>query len=523
MLDMCRLFLSARRSLLLAGWDLHAGLPMVRGTDVRVDDEHDPVHQVPTASLGDAGLDADVVAFWSAGNLRVVDVLGFAVRRGVRVGVLLWDAFHQGSHLTNSPAAQCAILEAAGVECLLDDSSRTIRHLTQSLHQKCAVVDGKVAYVGGIDLTMQEGGDYDRWDTHRHACESPVRASHLGPAAHPWHDVHCRLEGPIVADVETNIVQRWNDVAVRHGVEQWPPTPAHVPDLVESRSMPTASSAPAATAQVIRTIPPGTYAFAPQGIATIKAGYLAALAQAKRFVYIENQYVWSEVFLGLDSLRWGAQSPDMAEIFDALGATLERGVYVAITLPDHPNCGRRFTDGGVEQLRRRAESAGTSDHLFVFTLGSSEDAGGAPGGVYYRPVYTHAKVAMVDDVWFTVGSANLNSRGMHSDAEINVAVVDADAAVDLRMTLWTEHLRRAPNQRHGLEDAVAGVRALNALAEANRERVRARRPLVGHILPYLTHADGVRLDLPVHSEHGWLDNLPGSAGATAQEYAGRYI
>jgi phosphatidylserine/phosphatidylglycerophosphate/cardiolipin synthase-like enzyme len=250
---------------------------------------------------------------------------------------------------------------------------------------------------------------------------------------------------------------------------------------------------------------------------------LAAFAQARRFIYLENQYVWPEVFLGLDSLRWGAQSPDMIELLDALGATLERGVHVALTLPDHPNCGRRFTDGGVELLRSRAESAGASDRLLIFTLGNSDERPGAPDGVYYRPVYTHAKIAIVDDAWFTVGSANLNSRGIHSDAEINVAVLDDAAAVDLRMALWTEHLRRASNQRHGLEDAVTGMHALNALAEANRERVRARRPLVGHVLPYLTHADGARLDLPVHPEHGWLDNLPGGAGATAAEYAGRYL
>src|SRR5262245_12918900 len=118
MLDMCRSFLSARRFILLAGWDLHAELPMVRGSDVHVDDEHDRVHQVQTASLREGGLDEEVVAFWSAGNLRVMDILGFAVRRGVRVGVLLWDAFHQGSHLTNDPAAQRAMLATVGVECL---------------------------------------------------------------------------------------------------------------------------------------------------------------------------------------------------------------------------------------------------------------------------------------------------------------------------------------------------------------------------------------------------------------------
>jgi phosphatidylserine/phosphatidylglycerophosphate/cardiolipin synthase-like enzyme len=444
----------------------------------------------------------------------VVDILGFAAQRGVRVSVLLWDAFHQGSHVTNNPVAQSALLERQGVECLLDDSSRKITHLTQSLHQKCAVVDGRVGFVGGIDLTMEEGGDYDRWDTHSHPCSSPVRATGRGASSHPWHDVHCRLEGPIVGDVHRNIAQRWNEVAARRGVAEWPLDCAQANDDAVAHGV---------AAQVVRTIPPATYAFAPEGIHTIKQGYLAALAHAQRFVYVENQYLWPEVFVGLDSLRWGERSPDMTEVLEALQQALARGVHIAITLPDHPNCGRRFTDGGVEELRRSAASAGAGDRLHVFTLGNAEESADAPHGVYYRPIYTHAKVAVVDDQWYTIGSANLNSRGMHSDAEINVAVHDMAGAHELRIALWTEHLRRPPQQRLGLEDPVAGIVALDALAEANLERVRDRRPLVGHILPYLTHQDGVRDGLPVHPEHGLLDNLPGGAGALPAHLIGRYL
>ena len=154
---------------------MHVELQMVRGDDTHLGVGENAEQQALLESLRSEGLDDQALAFWSAGHLRVLDVLGFAASRGVRVGVLLWDAFHQGSHLTNDPAAQRDLLLGVGVDCLLDDSSRAITHLTQSLHQKCAVVDGRVAFVGGIDLTMQEGGDYDRWDTHRHPCSSPVR------------------------------------------------------------------------------------------------------------------------------------------------------------------------------------------------------------------------------------------------------------------------------------------------------------------------------------------------------------
>jgi len=486
----------------------------VRGEDVRLGQDDTPRQRELLAGLRAEGLDDDALALWNANDLRVVDVLGFAARRGVRVGVLLWDAYHLGSHITNDPTKQREILAAAGVDCLLDDSSRSVHHLTQSLHQKCCVVDGSVAYVGGVDLTVQDGGDYDRWDTHGHACSSPERVTERRPAAHPWHDVHVRLRGPVVADIQRNIAQRWTEVARRHSASDWP---SQLP----------ADPAPAVlggvTAQVVRTIPPQTYAFAPDGIATIKQLYLRTLAQARHYVYIENQYLWPEVFRGLDTLSWGGKSQDILDVLEAMASALARGVHIAITLPDHPNCGRRFTDGGIEWLRQRAAEAGATANFSVFTLGNCEPDENLHGDIFYRPVYTHAKVAIVDDSFWTAGSANLNSRGMATDAEINVGVLDPASASALRLTLWREHTHTSTTLHSFLDDPLEGLRALRELAAANRERVRRREALHGHLLPYLTAGDAEHLDLPVHPEHGWLDNLPGSAGPLPEHLAGRYI
>jgi phosphatidylserine/phosphatidylglycerophosphate/cardiolipin synthase-like enzyme len=505
MLAMCRSFLSAREYILLAGWDLHTELPMVRGDDLR---------QVAQDIEDEPALDEEAQAFWRAGRLRVVDVLGFAARRGVRVGVLLWDAFHLGSHLTNDPTRQRDRLAQAGVDCLLDDSSRQVRHITQALHQKCAVVDGRVAYVGGIDLTIAEGGDFDRWDTHRHPCATPERLIARRPSAHPWHDVHCRLQGPLVGDVLRNIVQRWGEVAQRHEGPTWPQQLTQETGTADANGY---------SAQVVRTIPSATYRFAPGGITGIKEQYLRALAMARSFVYIENQYLWPEVFRGMDRLQWGGRSPDMADILEAMAGALARGVHLALVLPDHPNCGRRFTDGGIMWLRQRAARTGASERLHVFTLGASDVDAEAPGGVLYRPVYTHAKIAVVDDLWWTAGSANLNSRGMRSDAELNVAVLDPATARQLRLILWREHTESAAHSAVPLDEPLAGLAELEALAGANRERVRKREHLQGHLLPYCTVEDGRAWRLPVHAELGWLDNLEGGAGEFGSEHAGRYL
>lgn len=513
MLAMCRAFLGAKKFILLAGWDIRADLPMVRGGDARLGTDESRQQRTLLAHLREEGLDDEAIKLWSSEQLRVVDVLGFAARRGVRVGVLLWDAFHFGCHITNDPIKQREMLIGAGVDCLLDDSSRQIVHMSQSLHQKCTVVDGRIAFLGGIDLTVQDGGDYDRWDTHLHPCASTERLASRSASSHPWHDVHTRIQGPAVADVLRNIVQRWSEVAARQQGPAWPSQLSVEPPT----SMPGGIRT-----QIARTIPPNTYAFAPGGLATIKDMYLHALAQARRFVYIENQYLWPEVFLGLDSLRWGERSKEIVDVLEAIGQAVARGVHVAIVLPDHPNCGRRFTDGGIAFLRQYTQSPGAG-RLAVFMLGNAEDDETLPGSMFYRPIYTHAKTMIVDDVWWMAGSANLNSRGMHSDAEINIGVHDPTTARWLRLRLWMEHLRRQPHDTNGIDDPLAGLTMMHTLAEANRDRVRRREPLDGHLLPYITADEGKTFGLDVHPEHGWLDNIEGGVGALAPEIAGCYL
>src|SRR5713226_10422215 len=120
-----------------------------------------------------------------------------------------------------------------------------------------------------------------------------------------------------------------------------------------------------------------------------------------------------------------------------LGAALRRGAMVAIVLPDHPNVGRDFTDAGLARLREEVPEAIAQGRIQAFCLATSTNIDGVE---HYRPIYVHAKVAIVDDLWSTVGSANLNNRGMRDDTEMNVATLNAELARDLRLMLWAEHL-----------------------------------------------------------------------------------
>ncbi|CAM9175650.1 unnamed protein product [Phaeothamnion confervicola] len=112
-----------------------------------------------------------------------------------------------------------------------------------SHHEKLVVVDRDVALVGGIDLC------FGRWDTPAHVVAPPLRASRrcfpgldfYNPrrrdfcqvAQHPavdivsrkrrgrmpWHDVHCRVEGPAARDIARHLIERW-DFALINGISK---------------------------------------------------------------------------------------------------------------------------------------------------------------------------------------------------------------------------------------------------------------------------------------------------------------
>jgi phosphatidylserine/phosphatidylglycerophosphate/cardiolipin synthase-like enzyme len=167
----------------------------------------------------------------------------------------------------------------------------------------------------------------------------------------------------------------------------------------------------------------------------------------------------------------------------------------------------------------------------VFCLGTSARQA---DGEHYRPIYVHAKVAIIDDVWSTVGSGNLNNRGMRDDTEMNVAVLDAELAYGLRLMLWAEHLGlvndmalfslarylgHQPQQpeesaraaqvwqylQGQLGDAQKGLRMMVERAVDNLHRCKEKQPLVGHLLPYLTAEEAAQQGLNFREEHGWLE------------------
>src|SRR5205085_8031115 len=117
------------------------------------------------------------------------------------------------------------------IRCALDDRERPLH----CHHEKLVVVDDRVAFVGGIDLTSYDG---DRLDSSDH----PPRGD-LG-----WHDAAVRVEGPLVADVAEHLAMRWREVT---GEAVEAPEPGGAAGETE--------------AQLLRTVPENVYDAVPRG------------------------------------------------------------------------------------------------------------------------------------------------------------------------------------------------------------------------------------------------------------------
>jgi phosphatidylserine/phosphatidylglycerophosphate/cardiolipin synthase-like enzyme len=460
---------SLAHSIYLANWRLspHLHLPELPGNYVEIDFDSSG-----TATVG---------AFDP--RAHVLGVLRGAIEAGVEVRALLWRRLEASpSHRSNNTAAVAGINATSPRppprrgQAILDDVCRT----TGSHHQKLTVIenaDGRVAFLGGIDLAL------GRWDSPEHVPNDP--RSQTGRAATPadpwigWHDVHCRVQGPAVDDLEENFRQRWNHNpnAQTEGRTLTPSRPVPLDPLPEAPHF----------VQINRTIPPGLghYQFVSPatGDAGILTARLNAVRQARRHIYLEEQYLTM-----VDASDHAAllASPNPLSFPPSDGDTLaaalrERLVgqhpvsFVAILLPrtlvDEP----AFANMVLYALRRRFIeflTHGLTDEqkrerLLVFHLRNRSGL----------PTYVHAKTMIVDDLWASIGSSNTNYRSTTYDSEINCDVVDGTIrkgirpfARDLRVRLWAEHLGLAANERHLVLDPQKGFELLRRAAETDWPR-----------------------------------------------------
>ncbi|MGB0101411.1 MAG: phospholipase D family protein [Nocardioides sp.] len=384
-----------------------------------------------------------------------------AVERGADVRGLLWRShWHRLGFSADRHRYLGLAIGAAGGQCLRDMRVRN----RGSHHQKFVVIRyaagpaDDVAYVGGIDLCHGRRDDH----THRGDRQPDALAKAYGPTP-AWHDVQVAIQGPAVHDVETTFRERWEDstpLTMNPGrrLSSWGNSEDLSPEPLGDRQPPPPPRADGhEIVQIIRTFPeiaPKGYDFAPEGERSVMLGNAKAIAQADRLVYLEDQYLWSDV-VGEHFASALRDKPDLR---------------LVIVLPMMPDLEGALAE--VPQLYGRSRAMRTileagGDRVAVFGL--CNDSG--------LPIYVHSKACVIDHRWASVGSDNFNRRSWTSDSEIACAVVDERGDSDqpapedsfprmLLRTLVAEHLgcgiEEVPEDPHELFDAmVASADALD--------------------------------------------------------------
>lgn len=318
-------------------------------------------------------------------------------------------------------------------------------------HQKFAVIDGVLSFLGGLDICDH------RWDDRHHKQPNPLRVSR-GEPHQPFHDVQAYLVGSEPGRQLTELfVSRWQAA----GGERLtlPPVGLDEPSTRLTDFVPR-GAVPLAASQVTlsRTDPYG----APNGgtdCHEIRALHLQAICSAERLLYIETQYLSSR------------------EIGEALAkrlATREGAVEVVLVLNIRGETFKEHVAVGLAQAKilgeLRTAVVGTANKLGVYYTVPETNGGHEPE----RGTYIHSKLTIVDDRFLTVGSANLTNRSLGVDTELNLSVetldpTDALAASILaaRGNLLAEHLG-VPQ----VEASSSLVDQLDAFATAHEGRLR---------------------------------------------------
>lgn len=315
-----------------------------------------------------------------------------------------------------------------------------------SHHQKVVVIDDRLAFVGGIDLT------HSRWDTPAHDCDHELRCNADGSPYQPFHDVQAMFDGPAARIAAQLVRDRWhNATGVR--VPMWPapltsadnnPWPADVEPDFERVQL-----------AVSRTEPPTDQS---TGVREIRQLYDDVIAQAQHSLYFENQYFSS-----------GPIAEQLAQRLNADAA------------PDIVVVSRRVNNGWLERMTMGVQRARVhalmkqADQHDRYRLYSPEMP-----GLDETCINVHAKVVIADDDFLSIGSANINNRSMVMDTECNIAI-EARGRADIRAgiarvraKLLGEHLDCEPDE---VQTAMAEQGRLIPAIEALQKDGRTLKPL----------------------------------------------
>ena len=299
-------------------------------------------------------------------NRLLISHLAPKVKEGVEVR-LLFDGF--GNISNNQPMRRSDLdsIRAKGIEIYEFNPVRFpfINDIWSRDHRKIVVIDGNVAYTGGMNVA-----DYYIKGTEQ-----------VGS----WRDMHCRIEGGAVSQLQMIFLRIWNKVTEQN---VWGKKYFRAYEKVEMTGLKpdTTESAHKQVVGIVNREPRTTPRI-------IRDFYVNAIDAAKDSIKLVNPYL--------------TLSPRLKK---ALRRAAERGVKVEIMvslrsdIPLTPDC----VFYNVHRLMKHG------CHIYL-----------------YKPGFHHTKVIMVDGKFCTVGSANLNSRSLRFDYEENAVILDKNVTAEL--------------------------------------------------------------------------------------------
>ncbi len=306
-------------------------------------------------------------------GLAFADALIAKQRQGVTVNIV-----YDSVGTLGVPAAFFERMRAAGIHLVEFNPVSPVHarsegwRLNQRDHRKVLIVDGRMAFTGGINISASYANS-----SLFHASKKSAEHAQLG-----WRDTHIKIEGPAVQAFQWLFVRQWasQDQDDLREAEYFPPPQIAGDKLV--RVLATSSDLPF----------------------DIYKAYQLAFQQAQRSIHLTSAYF----------------VPDPQTIA-TLSAAARRGVDVRIVLP------------------------GVSDSGLVFYAGHAYYDQLLDSGVrifQLQLTVLHAKTAVIDGVWSTVGSTNIDTRSFLHNSELNVVVLGADFGTEMEQA-FQEDLRNS--------------------------------------------------------------------------------
>lgn len=297
------------------------------------------------------------------------DILEKKAKEGVEIRAM-YDAF--GNSSNNQPLKKKHIksIRKRGIEIVEFDPIKFpwINHVFHRDHRKIAIIDGKIGYTGGMNIA-------DYYITGL-------------PEIGEWRDMHIRIEGEAVSDLQNIFLDMWNHCTQQNinGNEYYPLKSSTDLESYKNKKVAIVDRYPKKTNKIMRRV------------------YAKAIESAENRIQIINPYF----------------TPTKI-ITKAIKKAVEKGVEVEIMIPGKSDIG--FTPDAALYIANRLRKKGANIYIFN-------------GGFH------HSKIMMVDSTYCTVGSTNLNSRSLRYDYEVNAFIFDNETTEEL-ISIFQEDIEQS--------------------------------------------------------------------------------